>query len=148
MDRESQKAFIGKYVLESVSIGMYDHPLMAIREYIQNSADAIDEFYKTASNGPSSDGEIEITVDGRSKSLKIKDKGCGISYKKAREILHGLGRSDKDPLLNRGFRGIGRLGGLGYCRELRFTTKAKAWYRQTRGIVKNSNGLSMDTITF
>jgi len=67
MDRESHKAFIGKYVLESVSIGMYDHPLMAIREYIQNSADAIDEFYKTASNGADGDRAIEIAVDGRSK---------------------------------------------------------------------------------
>lgn len=125
MDRESQKAFIGKYILESVSIGMYGHPLMAIREYIQNSADAIDEFYKTATSGADSDGEIEITVDGRRKTVEIKDRGCGVSSEKARDILHGLGKSDKDPLLNRGFRGIGRLGGLGYCRELRFTTKAK-----------------------
>lgn len=121
----SYKAVVGKYVLDSISLGMYDNPLIAIREYIQNSADAIDDFCREHGNGTKSQALIEIQVDGRSKSLEIKDNGTGIPVEKAQNVLHDLGRSEKDPLDNRGFRGIGRLGGLGYCDELRFSTKAE-----------------------
>lgn len=155
VDRQSQKTFIGKYVLESISIGMYDHPLMAIREYIQNSADAIDDFCNTLDETADTERIIEITIDGRSKSLKIMDKGCGIPSEKAWNILHDLGRSDKDPQSNRGFRGIGRLGGLGYCRELRFTTKAKGqglvststWNCEELKQLINANNNPVDTAT-
>ena len=34
---------IGKHALESLTTGMYSDPLVVFREYIQNSADAIDE---------------------------------------------------------------------------------------------------------
>ena len=117
--------YIGKYILDSVSVGMYDHPLMAIREYIQNSADAIDDFCGEPNKGTSSDGLIEITVDGRSKCIRLKDNGAGVPAEKAQSVLHDLGRSEKDPWSHRGFRGIGRLGGLGYCEELKFLTKTQ-----------------------
>ena len=32
----------GKNVIETLSEGMYDNPLFLFREYVQNSADAID----------------------------------------------------------------------------------------------------------
>ncbi|GAH39577.1 unnamed protein product, partial [marine sediment metagenome] len=35
---------MGKYVLDSLSFGMYNHPFMILREYIQNSVDAIDDY--------------------------------------------------------------------------------------------------------
>ena len=119
------KTFIGKYILESISLGMYDHPLMAIREYVQNSADAIDELAHQETNITSGRGLIDITLDGRTRSVRLKDNGIGVPSDKAYSVLHDLGRSEKDPLKNRGFRGIGRLGGLGYCKELRFVTKAE-----------------------
>jgi hypothetical protein len=34
---------IGKFILDSLTTGMYDNPLCIFREYIQNSADAIDK---------------------------------------------------------------------------------------------------------
>ena len=117
-----QQATIGKHVLDSISIGMYVHPLMAIREYIQNSADSIDTFHETH-NGFRA--KVDITVDGRSRSLTIKDNGIGIPSEKALSVLHDLGRSEKNSQYSRGFRGIGRLGGLGYCEKLRFKTKSK-----------------------
>lgn len=121
--KKSHRAFVGKYVLDSLSFGMYDHPLMALREYIQNSTDAIDCFH---GNNIKTKGQacIEIAVDGRNRSVTIKDNGVGVSAQMAWNVLHDLGRSEKDPQKSRGFRGIGRLGGLGYCAELRFTTKA------------------------
>lgn len=111
---------IGKYVLDSISVGMYDNPLMAIREYVQNSVDAIEALEDVRSKA---EGSIEITVDGRSRSLKIRDNGAGILASKAEAVLHDLGNSEKDAKTARGFRGMGRLAGLAYCSEVRFTTK-------------------------
>lgn len=119
------KTFIGKYILDSVSFGMYDRPLMAIREYVQNSADAIDALGHSNGDCSAGKGMISITVDGRNKSIQIRDDGTGVSSRDAWNILHDLGRSQKDNARDRGFRGIGRLGGLGYCEELKFTTKAE-----------------------
>lgn len=109
----------GKYILDSLSMGMYSHPLMSLREYIQNSTDAIDCLPTSQQNAP-----IEIVVDGRTKSLMMHDEGVGIPSYKAKSTLLNIGCSEKDPTHNRGFRGIGRLGGLGYCDELRFVTKS------------------------
>jgi len=114
------KLTFGKYILESLSVGMYSHPLMSLREYVQNSADAID-CLPDVQHG----ALIEIVVDGRNRSLTIHDNGIGISSNKAKSTLLNIGCSEKDPTLNRGFRGIGRLGGLGYCDELKFVTKSR-----------------------
>lgn len=119
-----RRAFVGKYVFDSLSFGMYDHPLMALREYVQNSTDAIDGLDGGRSRNSIRQALIEITVDGRNRALTIKDNGVGVSAQMAWNVLHDLGRSEKDHQKSRGFRGIGRLGGLGYCAELRFTTKA------------------------
>jgi molecular chaperone HtpG len=99
---------------------MYSHPLMSLREYIQNSADAIDCLPRLTDNAL-----IDVSVDGRKRSLTIRDNGVGIPYYRAKRTLLNVGCSEKDPVLNRGFRGIGRLGGLGYCDELRFVTKSQ-----------------------
>jgi len=114
---------VGKYILDSLSIGMYSHPLMLIREYIQNSTDAIDEAIR---NGFLSidQARIDIKIDGKNRNLTIKDNGAGISFRNAWNILLDLGNSTKRINENRGFRGIGRLGGLGYCDVLKFVTKA------------------------
>ena len=121
----AHRSFVGKYVLDSLSFGMYNHPFMILREYIQNSVDAIDDYLHGNDGDTGYSGLVDIIVDGRKKSIQIIDNGIGISSQKAWHMLHDLGRSEKDPLKQRGFRGIGRLGGLGYCEELTFTTKAE-----------------------
>ena len=113
------KSALGKYVLDSLSVGLYSHPLMSLREYIQNCADSIDEL-----PGSWEKASIYVVIDGRRRSLSIRDDGVGIPCDKARGTLLNVGCSEKDPAVNRGFRGIGRLGGLGYCDELRFSTKS------------------------
>jgi len=99
---------------------MYSDPLMALREYIQNSTDSIDLLPKDAPQPA-----VEITVDGRNRSLEILDNGVGIPSHKVESTLLNIGASEKDSDNSRGFRGIGRLGGLGYCDKLVFTTKSK-----------------------
>ncbi len=115
------KITFGKYILDSLSIGMYSDPLMTLREYIQNSTDSIDLLPKNASQAV-----VEITIDGRNRSLEISDNGVGIPSRKAKSTLLNIGASEKDPINSRGFRGIGRLGGLGYCDTLVFITKSKS----------------------
>lgn len=115
------KLIIGKYTLESLTNGMYASPLDLYREYIQNAVDSIDaaiadeleqrEYF-----------EIVINLDQEKKTLSIFDNGRGLSKKTAVSTLIDIGNSNKQRIQNRGFRGIGRLAGLGYCDELVFTT--------------------------
>ena len=74
----SRKPIVGKYILDTLSIGMYNNPLMLIREYVQNSVDAIDEFRKK--DGSLENHAIEIRIDGRNRVLTISDNGIGLSY--------------------------------------------------------------------
>jgi molecular chaperone HtpG len=119
-----KKLIIGKHILDTLSIGMYNNPLMLFREYIQNSVDAIDQLARSR-KGYVKNSRIEININGRARSITIQDNATGIKAKDALRKLHDIGRSSKKVKTNRGFRGIGRLGGLGYCEELRFITKAK-----------------------
>ncbi len=120
---QNKKLEIGKFILDNISIGMYNHPLMLYREYIQNSVDSIDEICRTK-HFRKNLAKIEINIDGRNRKIVIKDNGAGIKAENAWATLFNIGKSNKLASINRGFRGIGRLGGIGYCDELRFITKA------------------------
>jgi len=119
-----REAVLGKFLLDSISVGLYTNPLTPLREYIQNSADAIDELVGRGEL-QQDEGEIRIHVDGRNRSVCIIDNGCGVPIDRVQETLYSLGWSFKDITKNRGFRGIGRLAGLGHCDRLRFQTKAR-----------------------
>jgi molecular chaperone HtpG len=108
---------------------MYSDPFSIYREYVQNATDSIDNALK---EGILNDGEgrIDITVDPQKSIIAIKDNGTGIPIDKAYKILGDIGNSSKDYRLNRGFRGIGRLGGLGYAKKLTFRTKFKGDLQQ------------------
>ncbi len=53
------------------------------------------------------------------------DNGQGLAKDIAASILFGVGVSSKSGHDTRGFRGIGRLGGIGYCDELVFETRTR-----------------------
>lgn len=115
---------IGKYTLESLTTGMYSEPESCLREYIQNAVDAIDAAVEEKLLSME-DSRIEILIDDERKVISIKDNGTGICGRQARKKLLDIGSSSKLHTANRGFRGIGRLGGLSYCRQLSFCTTAK-----------------------
>lgn len=115
-------AKIGKTVLESLTTSMYDDPRFVYREYIQNSADAID---KARKESLVEEGEIHISIDAINKTIIIEDDATGIQEKRILEILGNVADSDKIRGVDKGFRGIGRLGGLGYCDKLIFETTYK-----------------------
>ncbi len=130
---------VGKYTLESLTNGMYASPFDLYREYIQNAVDSFDE--AISNNLCNHDSlMIKINIDSKNKSITIRDNGCGISSESATKTLLDIGNSQKHRHTSRGFRGIGRLSGLGYCDTLTFTTSALDETRKTK-IVFNAKRL-------
>ncbi len=115
---------VGKDVIEIVTSGMYVSPTTIYREYIQNSADSIDQAKKKGVLTPREHGRVEITFDQGGRSVSIRDNGAGIKAQDAVSTLVAIGGSPKRGSQARGFRGVGRLSGLAHCRELEFRTKA------------------------
>ena len=113
----------GKFLLEILTRGMYSNPIHVYREYIQNSSDSIDKAIE-AGILQSADAEIHISIDEKGRSIIIRDNGLGIPLDIARIKLMNVGASDKDGITERGFRGIGRLGGLAYAEKVQFVTTA------------------------
>jgi molecular chaperone HtpG len=114
---------IGKFTLESLTTGMYSEPESCYREYIQNAVDSLDTALAEGLMQVQ-DFRIEIIVDGSRQEISIKDNGTGIKKDLVRKTLLDIGNSTKLHTTNRGFRGIGRLGGLSYCKKLSFCTTA------------------------
>ncbi|KKR33901.1 MAG: HSP90 family molecular chaperone-like protein [Candidatus Gottesmanbacteria bacterium GW2011_GWC2_39_8] len=117
------KPVIGRQLFDVLTSGMYDDPLMIFREYIQNSVDSID-LAVDAGQIALEDASISISLNGSERSIVIEDNGVGINNEDAGDILINLGCSPKEGKEQRGFRGIGRLGGLAYCDELIFETRS------------------------
>ncbi|XUY30428.1 ATP-binding protein (plasmid) [Agrobacterium sp. rho-8.1] len=114
---------IGRDVLELVSSAMYVDPMTVYREYIQNCADAIDEARVAGIIGEGEHGQVSIKIDAASRSILIRDNGIGVANKEFARKMVALGASRKRGTTARGFRGVGRLAGLGYAQELIFRSK-------------------------
>jgi molecular chaperone HtpG len=113
---------IGKTVIETLTQGMYEDSRFIYREYIQNSADAVDKAVDNNIIENRAEGKIFIDIDKSQHVIVIEDNGIGISKKDVYSALGYIALSEKDRNKNKGFRGIGRLGGLGYCDKLIFET--------------------------
>lgn len=115
---------IGKHVLDLLTTGMYKEPCLIYREYIQNSADQIDELPLNERNDQNR-CRIVIDIDRANARVTVRDSATGILAKDFRARLLNVADSWKDPAKDKGFRGIGRLAGLAYCRKLIFETSAQ-----------------------
>jgi molecular chaperone HtpG len=115
---------IGKDIIEILTSGMYTSPVTIYREYIQNAIDSIDMARSHGLLTERQHGKVSIAFDHHARSVTIRDAGLGISRRNAVPILLAMGASPKRGTQARGFRGVGRLSGLAYCRELEFRTKA------------------------
>ena len=119
----SEDVLIGKDILELVSSSMYVEPMTVYREYVQNAADAIDEARRTGLLGPGQPGTVHITIDPGTRTVTVRDNGTGIPYHEFASRLTAFGASQKRGRGARGFRGVGRLAGIGYCQELIFRSR-------------------------
>lgn len=118
---ENEEIVIGKNVIENLTVGMYENSLMIYREYIQNAADSID---KAINLGilDKNEAEIDIEIDSDHRNIFIYDNALGIKKENFFKILSSIADSEKDKDTDKGFRGIGRLAGLAYCKRLIFTS--------------------------
>lgn len=120
----SANPIIGKDVLELLSTSMYINPLSIYREYIQNAADAIDDARRNQVLSDATVGRVDISLDASARTVRIRDNGIGLNRGSFVERLIAFGASKKRGSRARGFRGVGRLAGLGYCQELVFRSKS------------------------
>lgn len=122
---EILRPHIGKNVIETLTLGMYEDPMFIYREYIQNAADQIDVAVEQNILLNRKDGLIDIKIDEDKQIITIEDNATGIKKDNVWKFLSDVANSEKDKDKRKGFRGIGRLGGLGYCDRLVFETSSK-----------------------
>jgi hypothetical protein len=122
----AEKVTIGKDILELLSSGMYVDPSAVFREYLQNAADSIDEAVRAGLFQTGSRPRIDVILDAAQRNITIRDNGLGLGGKSFNLTLTNIGCSNKKLGRARGFRGIGRLGGLAYCQELRMRSKVES----------------------
>lgn len=115
---------VGKDILELLSTSMYLDPLTIYREYIQNAADAIDDAVEDNILSSRSEGSIQVKLDHLDRRVLIHDNGVGVPNNEFESRLTSFGSSKKRGTQSRGFRGVGRLAGLGYCQELIFRSRS------------------------
>ena len=123
-ERITENIVVGKDILDLLTGSMYIDPLNIYREYIQNAADAIDEAHDKGLSfieQPS----VLISFDHIERAIKIRDNGVSICTEDFVRRLTTIGASQKRGKKLRGFRGVGRLSGLGYCQELIFRGRAE-----------------------
>lgn len=118
-----EKIKIGKNVIENLTTAMYTDSRIVFREYIQNSVDQIDKA-KQMSMFKGETLYIDIEIDQSLRNIIIKDNATGIESANVEKYLANIADSYKDRDKDKGFRGIGRLGGLAYCDNLRFITSS------------------------
>jgi hypothetical protein len=122
--RSTSPVIVGKDLLGLLSSSMYIDPMTIYREYVQNAADAVDEARRVGLLPSTERGRVDIFIDPVNRTIRIRDNGTGITQDKFEERLTGFGTSLKRGTRARGFRGVGRLGGLGYCQEMFFRSRA------------------------
>ena len=122
---------VGKNFLENLTVAMYENSFTVYREFIQNSADSIDKAIATGLLDKD-DAYIEIHIEYNKRRIKVYDNACGISMRDFKKKMLDVADSDKDKETEKGFRGIGRLAGLGYCDKLIFHTSAKGENKESK----------------
>ncbi len=101
------KTDIGGELLPILTTGLYRDALDTLREYIQNSIDAKAK-------------HISLRIDPD--QIVITDDGTGMNGEETRKAVR-LGISDKNPMENVGFRGIGIYSSFNLCDSVEIFTK-------------------------
>ena len=101
---------IGGELLPILTRGLYRDTLDCLREYIQNAIDA-------------EASRVKVFIDPD--VVSVVDDGAGMDEDGARKAMR-LGISEKNPLVNIGFRGIGIYSGFNLCDSLEIFTKSAA----------------------
>ena len=82
---------IGVNILEILTTGMYRDSRVIFREYIQNACDQINTAVKIGLFKSAEEGEVELWIDERTRSVSIEDNATGIPAAQFREMLYSIG---------------------------------------------------------
>lgn len=104
--------YVGAGILNIITESLYDNPIVVFREYVQNSVDSIFKESDTSN--------CEIKIWYEENNLCFLDNGKGISRKSFKDEMVKIGNSSKTKSINMGYKGIGRLSGVPYCKKLTF----------------------------
>ena len=96
---------IGEFLISVITGGLYIDPHLILREYIQNSHDAI-----AAWKDSTEPGHIDIKIEYP--NIHIVDNGPGMSRSELSASMSKVGISSKPFAAASGFMGIGKLAGL------------------------------------
>jgi hypothetical protein len=105
------------FIIEVLTRGLYPNKFHVVREYVQNSFDAILAWRKSAQKPKA--GTIKIRAE--KPSIFIYDDGTGMDRDKIRQYRY-VGYSEKRTGEAVGFRGIGKLSGISVAEKLIVTT--------------------------
>lgn len=114
-------ATVGKNILDNLTTGMYSDSKVIYREYIQNACDQIDPALSWGLL-TSDEANVDICIDSKKRFISIRDNATGVKSESFIEDVGDIANSNKEIGKNKGFRGIGRLCGLAYCKTLKFIT--------------------------
>lgn len=114
----ANNALIGIRLLETLTSALYEDPIALFREYVQNSVDSF------VANPIKGEFHIRIDVDKTNRNITFIDNGLGIPKRSFNKKMRSISLSDKsdDEI---GFRGIGRLSGMPFCKTLIFHNKVR-----------------------
>jgi molecular chaperone HtpG len=150
----AEQVAIGHDILSLISSAMYVEPMIIYRELIQNSADAVDEAI-AAGVLQSGEGRVQLVVDPLHRQIVVRDNGIGVPNADFVRTMCAIGSSPKRGTKARGFRGIGRLVGLGYAQELVLRSRSRldervmeaTWdARMLRDLLRSRNRAPLDEV--
>jgi chaperonin cofactor prefoldin len=103
-----------------LSQDLYPRKLEVVREYIQNSSDALEAFAAIADQlDDQTEPLIKLSIQGR--SLVIFDTGIGMDAEEVSK-LRRIAYSEKKAGLEAGHKGIGRLAGIAVAEKLKISS--------------------------
>ena len=136
-------------VLDAISKQIYDTPFAFVRENLQNAVDAT-RMQARRQNSPSSEPTLRIDIHVDNESVRIHDRGIGMSSEELRNLFWKIGASGKRNEEARaagcvGKFGIGGFANLGVCETLivesQTENQAGQRTRLSRSDIENANGL-------
>ena len=77
---------IGKYIIDTLTTGMYEDSLFIFREYIQNAADQVDKAIREGLI-EQQEAEIHIQISNSKRLISIHDNATGIATEAVRSLL-------------------------------------------------------------
>jgi len=109
-------------ILETLTSGLYNSVNFAVREYLQNSYDAIKEAKKEEFKEPEGGYNVTVQIMRNNRTITISDNGIGMD-KHILEQYNSIGGGTKNSPDFAGHKGIGKLSGLRFFDKFVVRTK-------------------------